>query len=377
MKYKFHAMTSQGLVDVLFEELVALGFDELERVFSGVQFTSDWSGCYRANLNLRSATRVTLPILQFKARTDKELYDKVLEHDFTQYIDADKTIAVDSMVKKSVFKDQRFFTLKIKDAIVDQFRDKFGVRPNVAKERPDLKIMARTTDDDVYLSIDTSGDPLFMRGYRKTALEAPLKEHLAAGLILLTGWQKNMNVTIVDPMCGSGTFLIEAALMASNIAPGVLRKRFSFQSFKSFDDGAWNQVVEQALEKEIEEPEVKFYGFDKDKRAIKISKENAVSAGVDHLIEWQKCAIDFLEPPTETGMIIINPPYGERLGVTEQLKDVYKDMAYILKSKFKGWTCFMLSGNAELTGALKMKANQKHLIMNGPIECRFLEYKVF
>jgi putative N6-adenine-specific DNA methylase len=326
---------------------------------------------------LRTATRVVLPVLQFKAKTEGELYERVKQHDFTQYIELDKTLAVDSMVKKSVFKDQRFFALKIKDAIVDQFSEKFEKRPNVDKENPNLKIMARATEDDVFLSVDTSGDPLFMRNYRKKTLDAPLKEHLAAGLIRMTGWQKEMSVNVVDPMCGSGTFLIEAALMASKIAPGMNRKGFAFQKFKNFDSGAWNKVVEEALNEEIEEPEVKFFGFDKDSRAIKISVENAKSAGVDHLIEWRRERIDLLEPPCEKGMMILNPPYGERLGITEQLKDVYRDLAFVLKSKFKGWSCFMLSGNSELTASLKMKATQKHPILNGPIDCRFLEYRVF
>lgn len=371
---QFIAFTAEGLDNVLEKELLDLSIKVVRKINGGVVFDGTWEDCYRANLNLRTASRVTLPVLEFEAKTPEELYNGVKQHDFTQYIEVTGTIAVDASVKSDVFYDQRFFALKIKDAVVDQFRDKFNERPNVEKEVPDLKIMARAIANRVFLSIDTSGDPLFKRGYRKEFTEAPLKETLAAGLIKLSGWDGVTNV--IDPMCGSGTLLIEAALMATHIAPGTLRKRFAFQRFKNFNKSAWSDLVQTAMEQEKQEITTQFFGFDINSKAISIAKATAREAGVDHLIKFSRTDARMLTSPVEKGMLIVNPPYGERMGLTEQLKDVYRDLGHTLRSNFKGWECYLLSGNAELTQELKLKASENYRVMNGPIQCRLLKYHI-
>jgi putative N6-adenine-specific DNA methylase len=266
--------------------------------------------------------------------------------------------------------------LKVKDAIVDQFREKFGERPNVDAKNPDLRVMVRVTKNQVNVAIDTSGENLSQRSYREEAGEAPLREHLAAALVKMTGW--NGDVPIVDPMCGSGTLLIEAALMARSVAPGTLRKKFAFQKFSEFKPEIWDKMVTEAMDTETEAGPhgIHFYGYDVDSRVLQMARRNAERAGVEHLITFEKQPIQTLTAPVQKGLMILNPPYGERLGVTEELKDVYKDLAFTWKQNFKGWNCWLLSGNEELTRALKLKATRRIPIFNGTLECRFLEYKI-
>ena len=371
---QFLAVTSRGLSDVLAEELKEMGFEIKDKGLAGVTFESNWEGVYRANLELRTATRIIKPVMDFPAYEPEELYNNIRKHDFTKYIDPQQTFAIDAAVRDSSFRDQRFVAMKIKDAIADQFREKFGERPSVDRGEPDLTIMAKVVKNQVSIAIDTTGDTLSNRGYRAEAGDAPLREHLAAGLLRFAGF--NSETVIVDPMCGSGTILIEAALQARKIAPAATRqKKFAFQKLKGFQPAAWDKVVTESLNQETTS-NVKFYGFDKDRAVLQKAKRNAERAGVDSDIVFQFGAVDQLAAPAEKGLIIVNPPYGERLGITEELKDVYRDLAFSLKRNFKGWTCWLLSGNEELTKALKLKSTRRCPVFNGAIECRFLEYKV-
>ncbi len=375
----FFASTSRGLVDVLSEEIQSLGLEVREKTQAGVSFETNWEGCYKANLWLRTATRIIKPVLDFPAYQLDELYHNTLKHDFTKYIEPSQTIAVDAVVRESMIRDQRMVALKVKDAVVDQFRDKFGVRPDVDTRNPALRIMARVVKNQVSLAIDTTGEPLSFRGYRIEAGEAPLREHVAAGVLHLCGWAAAKNKVIVDPMCGSGTFLIEAAMMARNMAPGLMRKRFAFQGIKGFQEEPWSKLVEEAIGAEIESSEVSFYGSDLDREVLRYAKRNIGRAGVDENIEFHRLSVTEIKPPegvTEPGLILVNPPYGARLGVTEELKDVYRDLAHALKTDFKGWTLWLLSGNEELSAALKLKASRRIPIHNGNIECRLLEYLI-
>lgn len=371
---QFFATTSRGLSEVLEKELQSLGFKGIKSELGGVWFETNWKGCYLANLKLRTASRVLLPVLDFPAYQPEELYQNVFKkHDFTKYFSLKDTFSVDANVRESSFKDQRFIALKVKDAVVDQFREKFGERPNVSTQTPDVRVIVRIVKNQVSIAMDTSGDTLSNRGYRLQSGEAPLREHLAAGLLELAEWDGQ--TPLVDLMCGSGTILIEAALRASAIAPGSLRKRFAFQKFIGFDKEAWEEAVDQVVSEE-KECEVPIYGFDINGKILSAAKSNAVRAGVDTAIQFQKSAVDLVEPPCEKGLIIINPPYGERLGDVESVKDVYRDLAFILKSKFKGWTCWLLSGNHEMTQALKLKSTRRIPVFNGNIECRFLKYEI-
>ncbi|HEX4922492.1 MAG TPA: THUMP domain-containing protein [Bdellovibrionales bacterium] len=371
----FLAITSRGIENPLRDELTELGFKSIKAVQGGFTFETNWKGAYEANLRLRAATRVALPILDFPAYEPDHLYHNVLKHDFTKYIDVKGTLAVDATVKDSVFKDQRFVALKVKDAIVDQFREKYGERPNVDSKNPDLTILARVYKNNVSLSIDTTGEGLFKRGYRQEQVPAPMKEHVAAGLLRIAKWDGR--TPLVDPMCGGGTILIEAALQALDIAPGSLRKSFAFQRMKGFQADAWDEVVNEAAEREKTELGFKLYGFDRSKMAITAAKINARKAGVDEVVEFAPSQVSLLEPPCEHGIVIVNPPYGERMGHNDaSVADSYRDLGFAMKTRFKGWTMWMLSPSKEVAQLIGMKSSERHTVWNGPIELNFLKYEI-
>ena len=371
----FLAICPKGLSEALEKELQEMGFNTLEKTTGGVLFESNWEGCYRVNLQSRLASRILKPVLDFTAYQPEELYAQVLKHDFTKYISPNQTISIDASVKESKMRDQRFVAMKIKDAIVDQFRDKFGIRPDVNNDRPDLRIHVKSFKNEFSLALDSSGDSLFQRGYRKEVVEAPLKENLAAGLLQLSEWDRKS--PLIDFMCGSGTLLIEGAMMALKIAPGLHRKRFGFMNWKNFDQETWQRLVEESMDQEVQELGFEFFGYDIDRRAISIAKENAISAGVDHVIQFKRESVATIAPPVEKGLIVVNPPYGARIGDEDNLRDVYRDLGFTLKHRFKGWDCWILSGNKDLIMDLKLKSTRKHFVFNGNIECRFLKYSMF
>lgn len=372
---EFFASTPKGLVEPLEKELTALGLHVLERTAGGVFFESNWEGAYKANLWSRTASRILKPVLEFSAYQPEELYNQIRRHDFTKYIKPNQTICIDATIKESMMHDQRFVAMKVKDAIVDQFRDKFDVRPDVDNIDPDLRIHVRAMKNQFMIALDTSGDSLFMRGYRKETGEAPLKENLAAGLLLLSEW--DCKSPLVDFMVGSGTFLIEGAMMALRIAPGLQRKGFGFQRWLNYDKAVWENLVDEAMDQELEDLPFKLYGYDIDRRVLVIAKENAKRAGVDNVIEFKREPVATVEPPVESGLIIVNPPYGARIGDEDNLRDVYRDLSFTLKHRFKGWDAWILSGNKDLIGDLKLKSTRKHFVFNGNIECRWLKYSMF
>lgn len=372
----FFASCPYELSGILHNELAELGMEKLEKTNSGVYFSSSWEGCYKVNLHSRVASRVYKPVLEFIAYDKDQLYNEIRKHDFTKYITDSQTLAIDVKLKECKMHDQRFVAMRVKDAIVDQFTEQTGKRPDVENKNPDLRIHVKATKNNFWVALDTSGDSLFMRGYRKEVGEAPLKENLAAGLIKLTEWDRKS--AIVDPMCGSGTFLVEAAMMYMNMAPGTLRKRFGFMNWKNYKKDVWENLVKQAMDNEIEAPETPlFYGYDLDNQMIKKAKINAQEAGVDSFIKFRKETLSLIKPEVEKGMLITNPPYGARIGEEDWLKDVYRDLGYCLKHSFKGWDCWILSGNKDLILEMKLKADRRIMIFNGPIECRFLKYSMF
>ncbi|MEK6627623.1 MAG: THUMP domain-containing protein [Bdellovibrionota bacterium] len=371
----FYASCPTGMAELVEKELQSFGLKTWEKTSGGVVFESNWAGCYKANLNSRFASRILKPILDFPAYQNEELYNNILKHDFTKYIKPTQTLAVDVVVKECMLHDQRFVAMKIKDAIVDQFRDKFGVRPDVDTKTPDLRIHVRGHKNQFSVSIDTSGNSLFMRDYRIATGEAPLKENLAAGLIGLTDWDKKS--PIVDLFCGSGTILIEAAMMALNMAPGLQRKKFGFMNLLDFDKQSWDEVVQEAIENEKEELDFKFYGHDIDKKMVDIAKRNAKNAGVLEHIEFKCTPVSVVLPPEEKSMVICNPPYGSRIGDEDNLKDVYRDLGYTLKHRFNGSEAWVLAGNKDLLQEMKLKSTRKHFVFNGNIECRFLKYEMY
>ena len=371
----FYASCPQGMADLVEQELQSFGLKTWEKTSGGVVFESNWAGCYKANLNSRYASRILKPILDFPAYQNDELYHNIRKHDFTKYIKPDQTLAIDVVVKECMLNDQRFVAMKIKDAIVDQFRDKYGVRPDVDSKSPDLRIHVRGIKNQFAVSVDTSGHSLFMRGYRLMTGEAPLKENLAAGLLGLAEWDKK--TAIVDLFCGSGTILIEAAMMALNVAPGLQRKSFGFMNLLDFDEDVWQKVVQEAIEGEKEELDFKFYGNDIDKKVLDIAKKNAKSAGVEQFIEFKTTPVAVALPPEEKCLVICNPPYGSRIGDEDNLKDVYRDLGFTLKHRFTGCEAWVLSGNKDIMQEMKLKSTRRHFVYNGNIECRFLKYEMY
>lgn len=398
---KFIATASKGLGDALLKEIQDMGIPSAVKVSAGVEFEGNWATCYKVNLRSRIASRVLLTILDFPAYNADEVYHNMMKHDFTKYIDPDQLMMVEATVRESAIRDQRFLAMRVKDAIVDQFRTKFDVRPSVDSQKASLRVYIRGVKDFYNVSIDTSGDSLFKRGYRSEQGEAPIKENVAAALIALSEWDQKS--VLVDPFCGSGTLLIEAALMKYRICPGTLRKRFVFQSLKNYQEEAFEAELDECLSQEIEmdsdkqefgdaqstkseNPSVEslspsktatFFGYDIDGEAIKIAKRNAVRAGVGDEIEFKRQPVETLTAPAETGMIVTNPPYGARLGDEALLVDLYKDFAHTMKVNFKGWTAWVLSGNKDLTPHLKLKSLKRVPLWNGPLECRFLKYNMF
>jgi 23S rRNA G2445 N2-methylase RlmL len=371
----FYASCPKGMADLVEKELQSFGLKTWEKTTGGVVFESNWAGCYKANLNSRFASRILKPILDFPAYQNEELYNNIRKHDFTKYIKPTQTIAIDAVVKDCMLHDQRFVAMKIKDAIVDQFRDKFGVRPDVDTKNPDLRIHVRGHKDQFSVAVDTSGNSLFMRDYRLVTGEAPLKENLAAGLIALTEWDKKS--AIVDLFCGSGTILIEAAMMALNMAPGLQRKKFGFMNLLDFDEQAWEDTIQEAIAGEKEELDFKFYGNDIDKKVLDMAKRNAKSAGVSEYIVFSTTSVSVALPPEEKCMVICNPPYGSRIGDEDNLKDVYRDLGFTLKHRFSGCEAWVLSGNKDLLQEMKLKSTRRHFVFNGNIECRFLKYEMY
>lgn len=369
---KFLATGVRWLLEGLEDEVKSLGFENAHRIPGGVQFETNWEGCYKANLWLRTASRVVLPILEFPTYDADDLYHNIQKHDFTKYIDVKQTFAIDATVRESAHKDQRFVAMRVKDAIADQFRDKFDARPDVDSHSPDLRVIINVYKNNAFVAIDTSGDPLFKRGYREATGDAPMKETLAASLLKLTGWTPDQ--PLLDPMCGSGTIAIEAALMAMNIAPGTLRKRFGFQRMKGFNREAWDRVVEEALDQEKRDVQLQIYAFDREREAVQAARKNASNAGVLESIHIRRLPVDLAEPPAESGFLITNPPYGERL--THEFEDSIRDLGYTLKNKFAGWKVFVLSGYSDSGNLMGLKASKKWPIMNGKIECRLLQYDI-
>lgn len=370
----FFASVPKGLTDVLEIELKELGLHIVDKNASGVMFESNWEGCYKANLHSRVASRIMKPILDFTAYQPEELYAAIQKHDFTKYILPTQTLTIDASVREGRMHDQRFIAMKVKDAIVDQFRERFDQRPDVDNLKPDLRVQVRAVKNQFSVSIDTSGTSLFQRGYRKDAVDAPLKENLAAGLLMLTEWDRQS--PLVDFFAGSGTFLIEGAMMALGIAPGIHRKHFGFMKLQNFDREAWDRVVTEAMDAERDELPFELFGYDIDRRAVTIAKENARRAGVDHVIKFKAESVATVAPPVEKGLVILNPPYGARIGDEDNLRDVYRDLGYTLKHRFQGWDAWILSGNKDLIADMKLKASRKFMVFNGSIECRLLKYSM-
>ena len=354
MEFELIAKTFQGLETVLASELIDLGANNIQIGRRMVSFTGNKEMMYRANFQLRTAIRILKPISHFKAKTADEVYDAVKQIDWTQYLSNDTTFAVDSVVFSNEFKHSKFVAYKVKDAIVDYFRDKTGERPSVRLNNPDVLLNIHIAEDRCTLSLDSSGESLHRRGYRQEAVEAPLNEVLAAGMILMTGWRGECD--LIDPMCGSGTIPIEAALIARNIAPGVFRKEFAFEKWNDFDQELFDSIYnDESNEREFTH---KIYGYDNNPKANEIAIRNVKAAGLSKDIELKIQAFQQFEQPTEKSIIVTNPPYGERIS-TDDLLGLYQMIGERLKHAFTGNDAWILSYRDECFDQIGLKPSVK------------------
>ena len=374
MKEEFEliAKTFHGLEEVLAKELTELGASDIEIGNRMVAFTGDKAMMYKANFCLRTAIRILKPIKHFKANTADEVYDNIKAIEWENYLDNSKSFSVDAVVFSNEFRHSKFVAYKVKDAIVDYFREKTGERPSVRLSNPDVLLNIHIAEDRCTLSLDSSGESLHRRGYRQEAVEAPLNEVLAAGMILMTGWKGECD--LIDPMCGSGTIPIEAALIARNIAPGVFRKEFAFEKWVDFDQDLFDSIYnDDSKEREFAH---KIYGYDNNPKANEIAIHNVKAAGLSKDIVLKIQPFQQFEQPKEKSIIITNPPYGERIS-TDDLLGLYQMIGERLKHAFAGNDAWILSYRNECFDQIGLKPSIKVELYNGALECQFRKYQLF
>ena len=366
------AKTFEGLEDVLRDELIDLGAENVEMGNRMVSFQGDLAMLYKANLGCRTALRILKPIVMFTADSTDDLYDYLRELDWEQFMDANSTFSVDSTVFGDGFTHSKFVTYRVKDAIVDHFRDKEGDRPSVRLDGADLQLNVHIAGNRVTVSLDSSGEPLYKRGYRVAQTEAPINEVLAAGIILKTGWRGDSD--FLDPMCGSGTFLVEAALIAANINPGIYRESFAFEKWKDFDKDLFEELYND--DSEEREFNYKIFGGDIDPEAIAIARKNIKSARVDDMVELSCQPLTEWQADTAEGILVTNPPYGERLRPIN-LNSLYKEIGSTLKNNFQGWHAWIIGYQDEQMKEIGLKPSVKIPLNNGKLECTLREYVMF
>ena len=371
-EFELIAKTFQGLEEVLAQELTELGASNIEIGRRMVSFTGDKAMMYRANFCLRTAIRILKPIKHFTAKTADEVYEAVKSIEWENYLDNMSSFAVDAVVFSNEFRHSKFVAYKVKDAIVDYFREKTGNRPSVRINNPDVSFNIHVAEDQCTLSLDSSGESLHRRGYRQEQVEAPLNEVLAAGMILMTGWRGECD--LIDPMCGSGTIPIEAALIARNIAPGVFRKEFGFEKWKDFDQDLFDSIYnDDSQERELNH---KIYGYDNNPKANEIATHNVKAAGVTKDVILKIQPFQQFEQPAEKSIIITNPPYGERIS-SGDLLDLYQMIGERLKHAFIGNDAWILSYRDECFDQIGLKPSIKIPLFNGALECQFRKYQLF
>ena len=379
MKQLF-ATTARGFEELLKSELTELGAQDAKVAQGGVHYWADDETLYRTLLWSRLSSRILLPIVQAKVFSDLDLYSAVVGVNWLDYFDEKVHFFVDFNGTNQEIRHTQFGAMRVKDGIVDYFERHGRARPNVDKEQPDIRIHAYLNRDDVVLSLDLSGDALHMRGYREDTGKAPLRETLAAAIVLRSGWQKG--TPLVDPMCGSGTLLIEAAQMEAQIAPQLYRLHWGFDFWQGHNQAAWEKVKEEALalaeaEKQRENSP-HFYGFDLDHRVLQKAKQNAKNAGVAHLMQWQQGDVAAIKNPSPNvaGTVICNPPYGERLGTTPALIALYSVFGQRLKQQFAGWNASIFSGEPSLLDCLRLRSHRQFKAKNGPLDCVQKNYQI-
>ena len=371
--FKMVAKTMAGLENVLAEELTAMGAQNVEPLYRAVSFEGDKALMYRANYCCRTALRILRPITSFVARNEMMLYNNIFKIQWHEIFNINETFAIDAVTSGNYFTHSQYAALKVKDAIADEFREHFGARPSVDVENPDLRINVHIENEKVTLSFDSSGESLHKRGYRKSVDKAPMNEVLAAGLIKLTGWKCDCN--FVDCMCGSGTLPIEAAMLAMGIPAGFFRKKWGFMTWHDFDKELWQNVVLDAGA-EMEEFDYEILASDHSAKAVEIAKANITNAHLQHDIKLSKQDMFDMVPPEGGGIMIINPPYGERLE-EKDIINLYKGIGDALKKNFKGFEAWIISSNKDVLKLVGLKPSKKIDVYNGPLECKFERFEIF
>lgn len=373
---KMMAKTIFGLEETLAGELLRLGAKDVEIHNRAVSFVGDKGFMYKANLNARTALRILVPVETITVTNEKSLYEGIQSIDWEKYMDVTDTLAIDSVVNSDLFTHSQYVSQKAKDAIVDQFRAKHGERPSVDLDKPTIRINLHIFKDVCTISLDSSGESLHKRGYRDKTNLAPINEVLAAGLVMLSGWDKRTN--FIDPMCGSGTIVIEAALYANNIPAGYFREDFGFMrwhKFMPFDEELWDTIFDAAVNK-ITNHEQVIIGGELSPNVAKKAKENVKLAKVDDIVTIRNCDMKDFEVPPGRGVVIINPPYGERM-VKDNIEELYKMMGDTFKQKFAGYNCWILSSNMDAFKHVGLRPTRKIALFNGQLECRFMKFEIY
>lgn len=370
---QFFATCPRGLETVLVQELQDSGGTDIQVVDGGASFSGDMTTCYRANLESRVATRILWRVGQGRYANEDDIYQAMMKLDWPQWFAVERNFLVKVTGVKCPLKSLEFVTLRIKDAVCDRFRQTSHSRPDVNTRDPDVRVHAYLTADRYQVYLDTSGAALYQRGLRRSSVEAPLRENLAAGMLKLTNWEPGM--PLLDPMCGSGTFLLEAAMMALNIAPGSKRS-FGFEKLKNFDESAWQAMKQRALKRAKPPTFQKIYGSDIDLRAVRVSRKNLEEAGLLNAVQLAHADFAEVVAPAEQGTLVANPPYGVRIGEDEALAALYPKMGETLKRKFAGWTAYFLTSDLRLPKLMRLSPSKRTPLYNGPLECRLFEIKL-
>ena len=370
---RFFATCPRGLELLLADELRALRAEKVHAVGGGVQFTGGFTLGYRVNLESRLASRVLWQVASGRYRSEDDIYRLSHGLRWTDFFEPARTIRVDVSATKSPLTSLNFVTLKIKDAVCDKIRALSGRRPSVDTRAPDVPIQAHLTQDDFALYLDTTGEPLFKRGQRLATGEAPLRENLAAGILRLAGWTPG--IPLLDPMCGTGTILLEAAHMALDIAPG-LGRRFAFEKLNNFDHRLWRELLRQSTTRQKPKNPLTIYGSDVSGEVLKAARSNLAAAGLERTVSLKRADVLEISAPANEGIIVTNPPYGVRLGEQQQLAEFYPKLGDTLKRRFSGWRAYLLSADMRLPKLIRLAASKRTPLFNGALECRVFEYKM-
>ena len=368
----FFATAPRGLEPLLVEELVSIGAAQARHVPGGVAFSGDWKICYAANLRSRLASRILWRIAEFSYADENDLYAAARAVDWPGFFGVGSRLRVAVAAQKSPLKSLDFATLRIKDAVCDRFRDAVGSRPSVDRANPDVRVHAFLEPARGALYLDTSGEPFFKRGWRAGRTEAPLRENLAAGLVLLSGWKPGE--PLLDPMCGGGTILVEAAAMARGRAPGAKRS-FGFEKLKGFDPSLWERIRKEDT-KSKDHHRIEIYGSDNDPRALNDARRNLAAAGVERWVKLEQADILGRAAPANAGVMIANPPYGERIGSADELARFYPRLGDALKKNFAGWRCHFFTTDLRMAKLIRLQPARRVPLYNGALECRLYEFRI-